>query len=414
MKPWAYELTGTIFELNKKAKETGFLDPWTSILPDFLKEKMEPDVLAIFDKNANRIENQSDLHKIKSPFWVLVFPKRSYVPVEYPHLQLWFLGEDFSPSLYFLDGQQKDNVVKIVKEVRASIECFSRQSKLSSSPVIAYNATPFSFVKNDKGQYVGGGQSVRTFHFHLFAVPENLKKINLSRDQIPVVYPTKFALEFFRLIFRNKQIQRSLFGIEDFDYKTNNLGIEFEFGENLRDLVEVLSEIDKLFYRLQMILIQAFYKDSKNFLEKINTLIFSGRSKSGKEEMVLFGKERALLEIKKNFKIETMRKLLDEYQVRINEDELNDVANLLRLDANGDLASTVDDQVVVLRPGLGYGCFIKVKDKNYHVHIAPLDTINSKGVMESAGHFTTGRTTISEKPVWEEKIAKFLKEKRVC
>lgn len=402
MKYWAYQLKGTVFEAKGRKEAKGFLDPWTSLFPRFLKKKLSPDVLAIFTESGTQINGHAWIEKTAFPFWALIFPKRSYMPPDYPHLQLWFLGQSFAPSLSFVDQRQQDLMVKIIGDINRAFDCFTDVRCRQCDRTFAINATPFSFIKDKEGKFYGGGQSVRTFHLHCFLMPQKLKKIKIPKERAPLVYPTLFSLELFKLIFGYEKIHKVIFEKKKETFKITRRGVVFNWHGDLKKLVSVLNKIDQIFYQLQLILIHAFYRDSRNFLGKLGDLMaadYLEKIKGEKKKLILLGKERGLREAKRLLKKE-LTTLGKSYGLDFSEKKTDKVCQLLTMDKNGDLSSWVDDQVVALRPGMGYGCLVRLKGNHFSVHLSPLDSLLPEGTMESSGYLFVDKIKIKKKPFW--------------
>jgi len=407
---WAWALQGTIFGgKSKKGKKPGqFLNPWTSLLPKFLREKLEPDVLAIFTEGRSINCQGSSCQKVPFPFWALVFPKRSYVPPQYPHLQLWFLGQSFAPSLSFVQKSEQQLMIKIIKKINRGLDCFFKKNPGRSfcQRAFAINATPFSFIKNEKGQFYGGGQSVRTFHLHCFLIPANLKKINIPAEKAPLVYPTSFSLELFKLIFSSEKIHKMIFDRKKESFRETGRGVSFNFRGNFGGLIPVLNKIDQLFYRLQLALIFCFYQDGKNFLDKLSdfmTADYLEETKKDRKKLILLGKERNLKEIRILLKRELLN-LGKTYGVKFSKKKIDKISELLILDKNGDLSSWVGNQLVVLRPGMGYGTLVRLKNNSFNIHLVPIDSLLPEGTMESSGFIFTDKIQAPKRPLWLEEF----------
>ncbi len=409
MKYWAWELEGTILEEKTKTKKkTKFLDPWSSLLPSFLKEKLKPDILAVFTKTTSQISGKTTVAKTEFPFWALVFPKRSYVPPKYPHLQLWFLGQSFAPSLSFVPDEQQKLMARIIKRINSGFDCFIKDNPQyrSSQRAFAINATPFSFIRNKEGRFYGGGQSVRTFHVHCFLMPGKLKKIELPEEKAPLVYPTTFSLALFNLIFNSEKIHQAIFAGKEEEFKSTKRGVVFSWKGGLEDLVSILNEIDEIFYKLQLSLIFAFYQDGQSFLDKLAdfmTVDYLEKIKEKREKLVLLGKERGLEEARILLTRELLR-LGEGYKVNFSKRKIEKICQHLTLDQNGDLSSWVGNKIVVLRPGMGYGCFVEIFGSKLSIHLSPLDSLFPEGTMESTGFLFVKKIKIEQKPAWLKKF----------
>lgn len=408
MRYWAYGLSGTVLE-EKIGKFTKFLDPWTSLLPEFLRKKLNPDVLAVFSLNSSLLKKKDKPIRKKLPYWVLVFPKRSYVPPDYPHFQLWFLDKHFAPSISFVEGKQQDLMTKIIKEIRSTFDCFVKENRqYENFPLaMAINATPFSFIKDEEGKFYGGGQSVRTFHFHFFLLPSGLKKVKVNEEKAPLVYPTSFSKELFRLILGSSKIHKMIFAGAKEKIKYTERGVAFDWKGEIDSLVPILVKIDRIFYQLQLALIFSFYEDSNNFLETLADFMTAERLdevKDLKSNLILLGHERSLEEARLLLSKEILR-FGESYQIKFAKNRIKKLCLLLTLDEKGDLASFVGRNVVTLRPGMGYGTLIFADKAGFRVNIVPLDSLQPEGVMESSGFIFTEKVKIFRKPAW---LGKFL------
>jgi len=413
-KYWAKGLEGTIFPRKKEKGKVSFLDPWTSLLPSFLKKKLAPDILAIFTESKTQVNGQVKVARARLPFWALVFPKRTYAPPDYPHLQLWFLSHRFAPSISFVDHSQRQLLARTLKQLEQIFTDLRHQNqKLNQTDqVLAINATPFSFIKNpDTREYYWGGQSVRTFHAHLLLIPKNLKKVSIKKNQAPLVYPTKFSWQLFKLILTAKGLSKKVFDSEPVETRITKRGIKFVLSPKKRtDLVEILASIDRILYNLQLSLITAFYQDSQQFLDKLADFMTAERLeevRAERKELVLLGKERPLIEIRARLEQELLR-LGEKFGFRLSASKIDQIGQLLTLDKNGDLASWVDDQVVVLRPGMGYGTLVKETKTRLMIYLVPLDSLLTEGTMESSGYIFTRKVKVRAKPKWLRDVIKQL------
>ena len=378
------------------------MNPWTSLSPKFVRRKLAPDVLAVFKGDNLRLGNKQ-LKGTRFPFWAIVFPKRSYLPPPYPHLQLWFLSRRFVPSLSFLDQKQRDSLVDLIFLLAEAVNRFAAGNSFyrDSRKAFAYNATPFSFIKDPAGRYYAGGQSVRAFHLHFLLVPGKLRKMAISSDQAALVYPTEFSLGLFKLFFGREEIRKHLFG-KKVPVKVTDRGVSFDFPESLEELIFVLDRIDRFFHSLQLAIINSFYRDSRSFLKELKDVIKAKDLVSAGTEvdqLILLGKERDLSEAKKLLEKEILN-LGRSFGVRFNKSKIESVLNYLAIDQNGDIASYVSRQVVALRPGMGYGCFVYFKKKGFQVNLSPLDSLFPEGVMESTGFFFAEKIAVGKKPSW--------------
>jgi len=410
MKYWAHVLSGTILEENKAGKKDDkFLDPWTSLLPDFLEEKLFSDILCAFDDDGDLVSKNSTVLD-----WALVFPKRSYLPPNYPHVQFWFLGDDFNPSLNFLRKKEQVGLVRLIKLMDKAMCCFKEENKDydDCQVVMAINATPFSFIKNKNGRYYSGGQSVRTFHLHYLLMPNGLPKKELSVDEAALAYPTSFALKLFEMVFLNPRIRKNLFGNSELFFEKASRGVAFEADFEAEQLVAVLDRIDKLFCQLQLGLIYSFYTDSSAFLATLNEFMVTDDLRVLKpriNDLILEGKERPLNEIIKLLK-DKMSELAFNFNTSFAKKDLQELGDSLGLAENGDLASFVGKKTVILRPGMGYGTFIRLLKSGFRIELNPLDSILAEGTMESSGYIFAEKIKVDQKPDWVEGLASCFKK----
>jgi len=413
-KYWAWGIKGTILEERKKKKKVKFLDPWSSLLPDFTKKQLAPDIVATFTPSSFEMVRFDRISEKDLPFWALLYPKRSYVPPENPHLQLWFLADYFAPCLSFIKQDQRELMVRIADRIDRAFDSLSREMPRLSKcrKAIVINATPFSFIKNADGRFFGGGQSVRTFHMHFLMMPRDLKRVEISPEKAPLVYPTTFSVALFSLIFGAKKIQKTIFGQSGGGLKMTDRGVVFDWEGGLADLVPVLYRIDRLFYQLQLSLIHSFYQDSKNFLDLLTEFMAAEsleKLKEMREKLVLLGKERELEEARVLLR-EELLKLGEKYRVRFSERKIDKIGRLLVLDNKADLASFVGRQKVTLRPGMGYGCLAERVRGGFKIQLTPLDSLFPEGTMESTGHIFTEKIKVSRKGKWLARLLQCLEE----
>lgn len=401
---WAWQLQGTIVEeKTKKGKIKKFLNPWTSLSPVFLRKKLGADILAVL-KNDRLELGSSPVKSAHFPFWGLVFPKRSYLPPKYPHFQFWLLGKKFTPCLSSVSARQQKVLVNMTDRVSRAVDRFVLKNSFYAGcrKAIAINATPFSFIKNENGWYYGGGQSVRAFHLHFLLMPKKLKKVKIDPEKAPLVYPTEFSQELFELIFSKKKIGDHFFAGKKIKINITKRGVSFFVKGNVDSLISVLDRIDRFFYTLQLSMIFSFYQDSELFLEKLKEVIVTSKLVSLEKEtkdLILLGRERDLNEVKALLGVE-IRKLGLKYRVSFSETKIKRLLSKLILDKNGDLASYLAGRVVVLRPGMGYGCFAYFRTSGFKVHLSPLDSLFPEGVMESTGFIFGEKIKVNKKPDW--------------
>ncbi len=410
----------TIYDFGKRSK--GFLDPWSSLKPAFLRNKIASEILGIFHYGSGglkfdpyfKIKNGSvDPAQVKDK-WVLVFPKRTYLPPEYPHLQLWLLGENYSPSPKFM-SKSETKVLGLIMDLMMSVyKDYSRVNKLGGKIAFGYNSTPFSFIKNEQGHYYAGGQSVRAFHLHALLIPKP-KAITVPKSELSLIHPTTFSHLLLRMIFKNRSILESLgMGAERKVYKTVR-GIKISpfstRADSLQNLWESMVKMDELLYQVQTLLVSAFYQDGDQFIKKVEKVAENRQVSKAEEllkELLVVGKERELGEIKNRLTLGLL-KLADKWGTSFSESDLSLLGEQLVLEEKGDLASFVFGEQVVLRPGLGYAAMLeKGKEERLSLKITPLDILGSKGLIESSGYWFEKKVLKKEFPDWAVKITEDL------
>lgn len=413
-KYWAWKLKGTILEVDedKKKDKGGFLDPWSSLIPDYLRKKLSPDVVGIFKNQQTIINGLSEIKSLEMPFWALLFPKRSYLPPDYLHLQLWYLGEKFTPSFQFVSlGQRKVLTGAVKKIAKVYDQILSESNKYSDAKFsLAINATPFSFIKNEQGKYYAGGQSVRTFHLHFLALPQNLEKKKMTEKEAVLVYPTEFSHRLFELVLGKPSVQKFIFN-QEVDFDVTERGISYSWVGDLEDLISVIGHLDELMYQVQLSLIYVFYQDSESFLDKLAEFAQTDdleKMRKELDDLILLGFERSL-PITKDLLNKEIHRLGRKFRIEFANSEIDHVVESLTTDETGDLASRVGKEVVVLRPGMGYGTMIQQEDDGYKINIAPLDSLQSEGTMESSGYYFTEKVKVKKKPEWLEEFLSLLK-----
>jgi len=403
---WAWKLKGTILEEEKEedkdSDQGGFLDPWTSLDPDFIRKKIAKDIIAVY-KNGGFGLDQKKIQSVQVPFWALLYPKRSYLPPDYPHLQLWYLSEEFCPSLQFLNLEKRKGLADIVEKMKMVYDqILGNDSHFS----LAINATPFSFIKNEEGKYYAGGQSVRTFHLHFLGIPQNLEKREFKEKEAALVYPTKFSYLLLEKIFSKKAVQDHIFKKDKVEFETTERGIVYRCQADTEELVLTLGRLDEIMYQIQLSLIYTFYQDSESFLELINRFAKEEDLEVLEKELsdlVLLGYERRL-SFTKDLLNKEFHRLGRKYDMSFENEEIAEVTDSLTSDQNGDLASWIGDQKVVLRPGMGYGTMVKFKGGETEISVAPLDSLRSEGTMESNGYYFTEKVKINKKQKWVDKV----------
>jgi len=406
----------TIYELGEQTK--GFLNPWSSLKPSFLRRKIAPDILGVFRRSKKGLRFDP-FFKVKDGFvdpkqlidrWALVFPKRTYLPVDYPHFQLWLLSRDYVPSPKFLTDGELKTLGEIMKVFLDLYQNYSRETGKKGKVAFGFNSTPFSFIKDEQGRYYSGGQSVRVFHLHFLLVPP-AKKISVKEDELSLIYPTDFSRLLLRLLFTDKDIQKKIGLPRSVEVGEGKRGMEIAWPlggrVSFQKLAELLKEMDKLLYAVQLILVRSFYRDAEKLLERVASLEkFREISQAEKQlrHLLVVGKERPL-EDTKSILIGQLEKLSRRYGADLEEKALASLVDKLVLDDNGDLASFVFGSRVVLRPGMGYGVLIEKKDDGgLIIKINPLDVLGSKGLIESSGYWFEKKIIKTEHPAWATNV----------
>lgn len=414
----------TIYDFGERSK--GFLDPWSSLEPSFLRQKIAPEILGVFSYTTRGLkfapffkikDGSVDPAQLKDK-WVLVFPKRTYLPPDYPHLQLWLLGQNYVPSPKFM-SESETKVLGLIMDLFLSLfEKYSKDYKKPGKIAFGYNSTPFSFIKDNLGRYYAGGQSVRAFHLHCLLIPKS-KKIIVPKSELALIHPTGFSHQLLRMIFKNKMILKKLrMGDSKRVYKTIR-GIKITpfstRADSLQNLWESIGKADELLYKVQALLVSAFYKDADQFIKKIGKVAQSrdiSQVKKILKQLIVVGEERKLGEIKHRLVMGLM-KLAGAYQASFSENDLSLLTDQLLLGEKGELSSLVFGQWVVLRPGLGYSCLLeKSGEGKLSLKIQPLDILGSKGLIESSGYWFEKKIIKSEFPRWavtmvEDLISRF-------
>ncbi len=404
----------TIYEFSYEANKELFLNPWSSLKPKQVRQKVAPEMLGIFRiKNGQAVLESVfkrkggfvDAQQLKNQ-WALVFPKRAYLPPKYPHLQLWLLSSRFTPSLRFLKKEQLRSLAKIVTTVISTYQQQPPQAKIA----FGYNATPFSFTKDKFGNPAPGGQSVRIFHLHFLKIPR-AKKVSVKNHDLAIVYPTEFSYLLSQLLIDHPKFRKALNLFHSPEKpKLTKRGIEiscYHCPHHWGNFWRGLARIDKLLAEIQLILIDAFYQDGHRLIKKIKTVKKArdtGTLNGFVKKMVLAGKEWPLDKIKQRLKTK-LQLWAKKYQAHFDQKKLDRLAKSLLLDPETkDLASKVFSQIIVLRPGLGYGVLVEIGQEKIKVRINPLDTLNAKGLIESSGYWFSERIIKDEYPPWARMI----------
>ena len=397
----------TIYELGKESR--GFLDPWTSLKPSFLQSKIASDIWGTFGMKGDKLSfnpsfkikgNSVDFSEL-SDKWALVFPKRTYLPPEFPHFQFWLLSRDFVPSPKFLSESELIELDKIIDLFADLYDQYSRKEGIGGKVAFGYNSTPFSFIKDETGRYYSGGQSVRVFHLHALLIPKP-KKLEVPQRNLSLVYPTDFSKALLNLIFLNKRIQKS-FGItSSMKVKKAKRGVKIIKPIKGKELGIIMVEVDRLMYRVQKILVRSFYRDADQFISRlkdIEKLKSTEKAEIMIKKLVVVGKERSLEDIKAML-VGQLEDLAIKYNTKFKGKDLLNLADKLEIDVNGDLCSRVFKKMVVLRPGMGYGVLMEKVGEKMIVRINPLDVMSVKGLIESSGYWFEKKIIKTEYPDW--------------
>ncbi|MFH1601927.1 MAG: hypothetical protein ABIB61_03155 [Candidatus Shapirobacteria bacterium] len=402
----------TIYDFGERSP--GFLDPWTSLQPGYLREKIAPEIMGVFSNTAGGLKFYP-YFKVKKDFvdpaqindkWALVFPKRTYLPPNYPHFQLWLLGQDYIPSPKFMSDSEANILGQLIAIFTSALKAYAKKNRLKGKVAFGYNSTPFSFIKDKLGRYYAGGQSVRAFHLHCLLIPKP-KKMLIPKNELFLIHPTTFSHKLLCLIFKNQKILKKLgAGGAKNIYKTIR-GVKISSFSSrpasLQNLWQTVEKIDKLLYDVQSLLVLSFYKDADKFIRKIEKVVKSkdiNKVKGVLEDLVVVGQERKLEVLKKRLR-EGLVKLGKRYGADFKPQDLKALIDCLCLDEKGDLASMVFDQKVVLRPGLGYALLVENNSQNrFSLKIQPLDVLGSKGLIESSGYWFEKKIIKKEFPNW--------------
>jgi hypothetical protein len=397
----------TIYELGKKTK--GFLDPWTSLKPSFLRGKIAPDIWGVFEKKGKLLFfNSSFKAKGKSvdfsglsDKWALVFPKRTYLPPEFPHFQFWLLSSGYVPSPTFLSKKELlvlEDVIDLFTDLYSQ---YSKNSGIGGKIAFGYNSTPFSFIKDETGRYFSGGQSVRVFHLHALLIPKP-KKLEVSSKDLSLVYPTDFSKALFNLIFLNKKIQKAFGLTSSMEVKKAKRGVKIIKPIRGKELGVIMAGIDRVMYQVQRIVARSFYRDADKFLSYLTELEkINDAEKIQKEikRLVVVGQERSLNDIR-TMLVSQLEELAMKHETEFDKQKLHSVVDKLFIDKNGDLCSAVFGESVVLRPGMGYGVLIEKTGSDLVIRVNPLDVMRVKGVVESSGYWFEKKIVKTDYPVW--------------
>ncbi len=410
----------TIYELGKVSK--GFLDPWTSLKPSFLRKKIASDIWGVFGLRGGKLTFDS-YFKVKGKSvdfprlnnrWALVFPKRTYLPPEFPHFQFWLLSRNFVPSPKFLNGKELLELEKIVELFFELYEQYSVKKGIKGKAAFGFNSTTFSFIKDEGGRYYSGGQSVRVFHLHALLIPKP-KKLEVPQRDLSLVYPTDFSRALFGLIFLNRKIQKKLKIASKTKVIRAKRGVKIEKPLKEKNLGKIMVEIDRLMYQLQKILTRSFYLDTDRFISHLDDIEKLKDIKTAEKkikELIVVGKERPIKDIK-SILIGQLEDLARKYNSKFESIDLLKLADKLELDKNGDLCSRVFGKLVVLRPGMGYGVLMEKSGEKMIVRINPLDVMRVKGLIESSGYWFEKKIIKTEYPDWAVSLITSLIKKTV-
>lgn len=405
----------TIYQL--KERSAGFLDPWSSLKPSFLRRKIAPEILGVFLFRKNKLDFEP-FFRVKDNFvdpaqlderWALVFPKRSYLPFSYPHFQLWLLTRRYVPSPQFINLTQMRILVQVMRLLFLLYNQYREEKKKEGKIVFGYNSTPFSFIKDKEGRYWAGGQSVRVFHLHSLLVPPP-RRLRVKEEDLFLVYPTDFSRGLLTLFFSHKEFQNQI-GMERKRIKIGERGVEIDsFGTNLTSLFSLwrkIKKIDRIFYQLQLVLITAFYQDGEKFVEKLRRIEGLKDIAQGEKllpELILVGRERPLKEIRERVVAE-LKKMCSSFGICFPEEKIVRLTEHLVINSQGDLASMVEGKEVVLRPGMGYALLFEETERGrLRIKINPLDVLGPKGMIESSGYWFERKIIKNSYPLWAGEI----------
>jgi len=374
----------------------------------FLRRKIAPDILGVFKKERGELKFDA-FFDVKNKFvdpeqidnrWALVFPKRTYLPPEYPHLQLWLLSENFVPSPKFLSDEELSILGEITEAISNVFRAYAERKMIQGKLAFGFNATPFSFIKNKKGEYYAGGQSVRVFHNHFLLIPKP-KKLSVKEEELSLVYPTDFAIDFLDMILRNDGAKTLIGLAEGESIVRGERGMEIRLRAGSKTW-GMIKKIDQLLYEWQMMILRAFYRDADQFLEDIGNI---SRMKevilSDKEsrELIILGKERSWDDLQ--IMLEKGIVMMEiKNEMRLDQKHENSLLNHLKINQEGKVSSFVFGKEVALRPGMGYGLLAEEENDGLVLKINPLDVLGSKGLIESSGYWFEKKIIKDSYPDW--------------
>ncbi len=407
----------TIYKLHQETKpsQEEFLDPWSSLRPSFLIKKISRDIMGFFKNKGGapdfdgcfRLKNGSiDLDQVYDR-WALLFPARTYLPPDYPHLQLWYLTKRFDPSLKSIPDKEVGLLASISSLMAEKYQDYASMGKKGSF-AFGFNSTPFSFIRNKEGRYYSGGESVRLFHAHflLFPPKEKMYKFRVNKKDLYLVYPTDFSRELFKIIANSKKIVDQVFG--KMKPKVGERGFEFSYplsgdlDTDMKKLWYFFKRLDDLFSRIELMLIHSFYQGGDEFIAEVEKFIKTKDVTENQDELsrlILAGKEREIGQIR-SFLKKGLERVAADYQAELESSDLERLANGLTINEEGDISSFVFGEKKVLRPGMGYGCLVILKKNHFEVMINPLDILGSKGLMESSGYWVKKKIISHQPPSW--------------
>jgi hypothetical protein len=406
----------TIYEFERRSK--GFLDPWSSLKPSFLRRKIAPEILGVFRQSAKGLKFEA-FFKVKNNFvdprqlnnrWSLVFPKRTYLPPNNPHLQLWLLSRKYVPSPQFMSDRELKVLAEAVLNISSVFGEYSRKSRQKGKIAFGYNSTPFSFIKDRLGRYYAGGQSVRALHIHCLLVPPP-KKMLVAKQDLSLVYPTNFSSLLFKLLFESKEIQEGLGFSRRENASLGERGMEITwFNKDKKSLLrlwQIIRKVDSLLYSVQSLLVRSFYRDAHKFVRKLDILAKSkdlSKAERLLANLVVVGEERRLEEIKSTL-ITELQNLAHKYKTKFLKEELEKLVEQLVINEKGDLSSFVFGERVVLRPGMGYSLLLEEsRVGKIKMRINPLDILGPKGLIESSGYWFEKKIIRKNYPRWASLI----------
>ncbi len=422
MEHWGYTFPRTIYKI-KKDRRLGFLDPWDSLSPSLVYRHLRPEIIAqiISDKKKPKIA-VSPLRKkpkLSRGQWFLSLPRRSYTPPDYPHLQLWYLSRQFTPTLSLLPPSDQKNLILISWQLWHAFKKWGR--RYPGQFAFGINATPFSFVRRRDGRYWPGGQSVRMFHASYLWLPRitMMKRQAIREQQLSLIYPLDFSLALFKFWFHLRGIQEYLFTKKRYHYYFNERGLVIKCRridkQSIADLLAFLIRFDHIAYQIELIMIYALYKESERFLSKLNRFLLSRNLEeiyNLRQELILpFAGRPAKLS--KELLLASLLRLASNYSSSKKETSSlrfwPPVTDTLVLSADGRPASSLGSYHHLLRPGMGYGYLLRFTASNLVLTVTPLDSLEPKGIIEANGFLFSEKIFRHQLPNWFFELARIFR-----